>query len=175
MIYLEVNLGDFVMKNLKDALTEIKLILDHLKIIYSVENNIIEFSIPLSNLGTNILCKFVYDNGIITFCTKHSAEYDANFDELRSLLVILEERYTLGIKLNEQSHRIESRHSFNYLTCQDSKSKLQAYITAYSYVYNWYEASLLGVLKNVLSVQEAAKPIDLDRTQKVRHALTGIL
>lgn len=160
------------MKNLKDALTEIKLILDHLKIIYSVENNIIEFSIPLSNLGTNILCKFVYDNGIITFCTKHSAEYDANFDELRSLLAILEERYTLGIKLNEQTHRIESRHGFNYLTCTDSKSKLQAYITAYSSVYGWYEASLLGVLRNILSVQEAANPIDLEQAERVREALS---
>ena len=163
------------MKNQKDALTKIKSILSHLKLSYSIDNNIIEFIIPLSGLGTNISCKFVYENGIITFCTKHSTEYNANFNELHSLLAVLEERYTLGIKLNEQSHLIESTHSFNYLTCNDSKSRIQAYITAYRSVYGWYEASLLGVLNNVLSEQEAANPIDLDRTQKVRLALSETL
>lgn len=150
------------MKNLKDALAEIKLILEHLKIIYSADNNIIEFSIPLSKLGTNILCKFVYDKDIITFCTKHSVEYDANFYELRSLLVILEERYTLEIKLNEQTYWIESINSFNYLTCKDSKSKLRVYITAYSSVYGWYESSLLGIISNIFSVQDAAIPLPLN-------------
>lgn len=160
------------MKNQKDALTEIKSILSHLKFSYSIDNNIIEFAIPLSGLGTNISCKYTYEDGIVTFCTMHSVKYDANFNELHSLLAVLEERYTLGIKLNEQSHRIESTHSFNYLTCNDSKSRIQAYITAYSSVYGWYEASFLGVLNNVLTVQEAAKPIDLDRMQKVRLALS---